>query len=269
MNTVLLALFIFFTQNAHAVITVGGIPVTEAETGVAPNAERPSPKKPPPYDIQKDHRFEETRMQARTLLRDYPPNQTIVVGLGRTTGVTGAWANELAGTSSYFRYSPAEKLKDILKLSPEDQDKVWSKILPSKSELGNKKLVIHRHLWSGQTARQTVNSLIKHLERNGYPMPFTYDVVGDKPSAPASVKGKLDVKVHRSSIDSYAKYVDDLDWYEKQRNPDKTRFIDFGDKKPATVKDLLGGDFKSNPMSAAFKEAIDDGTCATALSYFQ
>ncbi len=82
--------------------------------------------------ITGDPRFATTRNVATEIINRYPPDSHVVVGLGRTTGMTGMWAEELSGQSDYFRYSPVNQLSSVKDMTPAQQNLFWSRVLPSR-----------------------------------------------------------------------------------------------------------------------------------------
>lgn len=218
--------------------------------------------------ITQDKRFATTKKVAQDLINHYPPEEHVVIGLGRTTGMTGLWAEELSGSKKYFHYVPIENLSEITKLTPEQQSRFWSKVFPSQKSLEGRRVVVHRLLWTGITATKTRESMLKYLAEHGYPLPLDFDFISIDPADFGTTsKGRIRPRLHEISPGQYHDFLEDID-REKTHFRGK-RFTDVGAVKAATPQQILQGQgFKENPVSQFIRPQIKTISCEDALSYF-
>ncbi len=218
--------------------------------------------------ITADNRFNVTRNMAGELIEHYPPENHVVIGLGRTTGMTGMWADELAGADDYFRFTPVQNLSEIREMTPQQQEAFWSRIFPSREELGDRRLVVHRVIWTGNTMHEASESMYRFLRTRGYPLPIDFDYAGiDLEDVRPDPRNWFRARLNRMNSTDYFEYLEDID-RDNSHFPGR-RFTDVGEVDPLTPRDIVRGQtFTPNSNAELFRGAIEAGGCEEALSFF-
>lgn len=119
-----------------------------------------------------DPRLSQSQVYAEAMLKRYPPNQFVILGLGRTTGLISERLRQLSKEEDYVFEAPVENLFSILDLDPKGREKFFKKILPSPEVVRGRHLVLHRVIWYGLTMNYTLNEFIDYLKDKKYSMPL-------------------------------------------------------------------------------------------------
>jgi len=119
-----------------------------------------------------DDRYQRSQFHAEQILKEYPPQDFVIIGLGRTTGLVSERLRQLSKSDEYVVEIPVENLSSIILMSHEEQDRFFKKILPSPKKLHGRRLVLHRVLWHGMTLRLIGRHLLRYLMEYNYVMPL-------------------------------------------------------------------------------------------------
>lgn len=182
---------------------------------------------------------------ALEIKKHYPKDKYHVIGLGRSVGLTMAYLRALGYKDFDLSEIPVENLVDFTKLSDEQKDLFFKKIIPSKKRLKKRKLVIHRVLWGSMTMKIILSDLVDYLERNNYPLPLENYFIVDKPVSKLplgdylkknkELKKKIKIRQLKDSFFQQT-VIEEID--KESLNPDKiitnaSRF------KPISVESIL------------------------------
>lgn len=210
----------------------------------------------------KDVRFERSYTYATTLLKKYPPDQFVIIGLGRTTGLISERLRQLSQRGDYVVESPVEGIAEILHFSPEQKTIFFKKILPSPEFLKGRRLVLHRVLWRSISMSLIARHLIEFLQTQGYPMPLYAYFISDEDEKTLPLfhhpetQDLLNNAVVEVVVDhDYQKrFRNELDWDTYVRG--MTRIGKF---LPATPDEMIKKDFSfgNNPIYQSLVQAVE------------
>lgn len=226
--------------------------------------------------LTQDPRIEESQRLARELIKEYPPDKFVVVGLGRTTGVTGEWMRQLSGRDNYFVDAPIEHLKNVLNTPHEN--KLWKSILPSPEALNGRRIVIHRVLWNGSTMGALIESLNQHLkQRNSKEKTVLHLAAAEDGFGHGNferrwkqvpdVDERLEYKLRWISDSTHDQFEGDL---RDESYPRKSRrslsFTELGKFAPAEPEEFIARGLRPNQNYLSLKNEIKARDCVPLLN---
>lgn len=127
-----------------------------------------------------DTRFEQSQIHAQNILKKYPPSQFVIWGLGRTTGLVAERLRQLSGKEDYVIEVPVENIAEIIKMSSDQQNLFFERVLPPSDALQGRHLVLFRVLWHSLSMTLISESLINHLVSKQYPLPLYTYLISDQ-----------------------------------------------------------------------------------------
>ncbi|MCB0393081.1 MAG: hypothetical protein KDD25_00900 [Bdellovibrionales bacterium] len=132
---------------------------------------------PPAGEVYGAFDLERGYNQARELLDYYPIDRHHIVSFGPTLTVASTFVRQMAGRKHQRNFVEAPLLSTRKGLQPFtfqspqnvlEEDYFWEQLIPPPEELGNKRIVIARALFLGQSLDEITLSLSRFMLRNGY-----------------------------------------------------------------------------------------------------
>lgn len=216
--------------------------------------------------VQGDKRFMRSGEIAQEILNEFDPQHFVILGLGRTTGVTSEWLRQLSRKDDYVFEAPVQELKQIMKLSKEMRHEVLKKLFPPITLLKGRHVVIHRVLWQGHTMKAILDEILQFMESEGYPLPLQLHLIsGVRPESLLLTKALS--KRHDQQRLQW-KFIHDREFQdpftdELYSNSDEKGLTEVGKYKAMTVSEVLSRDYKpmKNSYSDLLSQAIEIEIC--------
>ncbi len=193
---------------------------------------------------------------ALALFERYPPDQFVILGLGRTVGVTLRCLQAMhgAGSKDHVWEVNIKNLRNYRNLQADHLKRLFKRIAPPLSMLGDRKIVVFRYLLEGHTIYPFIFDFLGYLKSQGYNKrlhAYYVSSVGIKSRYRPSAYPHADTADYQIDFERVEPQLSSRFRFELFSSSEADFFVSRGTYLPSTISQMVDENFSRQQNPAA------------------